>query len=209
MQIIMVDISKFKTAQQGIEYVRSEEFQALDNATKVEQIRLIALQLPTVAPGQTVLAYSGTLPIYREPAKAGEAAGPVVLPVSKEGSMAFVNEREGIKDTKKFRTVDYSRNLVLRNTNSSFKNNVEIFELDVGDQTVKFATTITREFLEDKTGIYTYQIDAIGIPDALKERKEEIKKYIAEALDAFGHFYSRKDIRQVIVTIKRSLQKTF
>jgi len=123
--------------------------------------------------------------------------------------MAFVNEREGIKDTKKWRTVDYERKLVLRNPGRSLHNYTESFELDIGDQTVKFATRIRKEIHEDQTTTCHYQIDAIGIPDSLKDRNDETKRYIAEALDAFGYLYRRDNIRDVKVTIRPGLQKRF
>lgn len=201
----MVDISKFKTAKEGIEYIKSEEFRALDNATKVEQIKQITRQLPTVAPGQTVMGYSGTIPIHGQK----EAGKPIALSVSKERSMGFVNEKKGIKDSSKWRTVDYKRNLVLRNTDRSLKNHVESFELSVGEATLAFGTRVSREFHEDGRSSITYEINAINLPLSLSNRKAEILQYIGEALEAFGTLYDRERLRDVHVTLSRNLQKTF
>lgn len=59
----MTDISSIDNYDDAISYIQSSEFTALDDATKAEQIEQLIGQLPTAAPGETVLGYSGTINI--------------------------------------------------------------------------------------------------------------------------------------------------
>lgn len=117
--------------------------------------------------------------------------------------MVFVNEKQGIRDPKLWQTIDYERNLILKNPYHDTKNKVEGFELKVAGRTVRFVTKLKKEFT-NKRSIFNYHVVVVQVPEALKNQEEKIRQYITEALDAFGCQYRKSRITSVNVTFSSS-----
>lgn len=114
--------------------------------------------------------------------------------------MGFVNDTSDIADIK---THDPKRGIVLRDVTPALPDALSRYALDWGGSRILFSALQDNKRTEDETGAVKFhmiwQVVAVTVPRGFHARRDEIKRAIADALDAFGEFHDRSRVTRVDV----------
>ena len=111
--------------------------------------------------------------------------------------MAFENDTADIGNP---RTIDKERGIALRDITPLWPGMKPRFVLTWDDQEIPFGGELHADSIEGTQNFNArWMITYITIPNGFPHTKEEIFQVISEALDTYGHFYSREYVDNVTV----------